>query len=274
LEIVTKISYPDSYVDFYPLYATAQGHWCREDCMIVPTWNHMWFVAYLLVYSLILCAVLALRPSHGQDVSPRALPSQIGPAFLILPWLYLWAARYWLLPVFGITHALVNDFYAHASYGALFLLGFMIAKNEIIFDTAARFRHLALIFAVAGYSGVLYVTQMPAEQYQSNAFYPIFGRGAHELQAWAAIIALLGYAKHHLADADGPWRRWLTKAVFPFYIIHQTVIVVAAYQLDRLALPLPIEVSILLCLTFAACFATAWIASRLKPLGVVLGWAP
>jgi hypothetical protein len=274
LEIVTKINYPDSYWDFYLLYATGQGHWCREDCMIVPTWNHMWFVAYLLVYSLILCAGMALWPKRGQDASPRPTPAWIGPAFLILPWLYLWAARYWLLPIFGITHALVNDFYAHASYGALFVLGFMVAKNEVIFETATRFRHAALILALLGFCGVLFIRALPDEQFNASPLYPIFGRGVHELQAWAAIIALLGYARHHLANADGPWRRWLTKAVFPFYIIHQTVIVVAAYQLDRLALPLVIEVSILLSITFAACFATAWIAGRSKPLGVVLGWAP
>jgi hypothetical protein len=80
LEIVTKINYPDSYWDFYLLYATGQGHWCREDCMIVPTWNHMWFVAYLLVYSLILCAGMALWPKRGQDASPRPTPAWIGPA--------------------------------------------------------------------------------------------------------------------------------------------------------------------------------------------------
>ncbi len=169
---------------------------------------------------------------------------------------------------------MVNDFYAHASYGALFVLGFMVAKNEVIFETATRFRHAALILALLGFCGVLFIRALPDEQFNASPLYPIFGRGVHELQAWAAIIAMLGYARHHLANADGPWRRWLTKAVFPFYIIHQTVIVVAAYQLDRLALPLVIEVSILLSITFAACFATAWIAGLSKPLGVVLGWAP
>ncbi|GLS00106.1 hypothetical protein GCM10007859_01090 [Brevundimonas denitrificans] len=35
--------------DFWVRYATASGNWCDADgCLITPTWNHMWFVAYLL----------------------------------------------------------------------------------------------------------------------------------------------------------------------------------------------------------------------------------
>ena len=39
--------------DFWLKYVTASGGWCDADgCLTTPTWNHMWFVAYLLVYSL------------------------------------------------------------------------------------------------------------------------------------------------------------------------------------------------------------------------------
>jgi uncharacterized membrane protein SpoIIM required for sporulation len=50
------------------------------------------------------------------------------------------------------------------------------------------------------------------------------------IQAWTAIIALLGIADRYL-NFDKPIRTMLTEAVFPFYIIHQTIIVVVIWYL-------------------------------------------
>ena len=60
----------ESYPAFWLDYATASGNWCDADgCLITPTWNHMWFVAYLLVYSLLLAATLAVVPWLGEQLS-------------------------------------------------------------------------------------------------------------------------------------------------------------------------------------------------------------
>jgi hypothetical protein len=41
---------------------------------------------------------------------------------------------------------------------------------------------------------------------------------------WALIVAMLGFARRHL-NRTGPVLRYLTDAVFPYYILHQTLIV-------------------------------------------------
>lgn len=47
--------------DFYHKYVTASGHWCDADgCLTTPTYNHMWFVAYLVLYTLALIPLLPL----------------------------------------------------------------------------------------------------------------------------------------------------------------------------------------------------------------------
>jgi hypothetical protein len=102
----------------------------------------------------------------------------------------------------------------------------------------------------------------------------IVARGLRELQAWAAILACLGFARAHLSTSDGPARRWLTSAVFPCYIVHQTVIVVAGHHLAKLALPLPLEGALLVSITAFACLAAAAAAMRWAPLGFVLGVQP
>ena len=58
-EIVEKLGYSGSVLDFYGKYVTASGHWRPDgEPLITPTYNHMWFVAYLFIYSLILAGLL------------------------------------------------------------------------------------------------------------------------------------------------------------------------------------------------------------------------
>jgi peptidoglycan/LPS O-acetylase OafA/YrhL len=268
LEIVEKIGWSGGFAAFYRLYVQGHGGWCRgDDCLIVPTWNHLWFVAYSLVYALLLAALLAVRP---RAFLPRLPARARAPLFLVGPWLWLWAMRALLLPRFDSTHALVDDWYNHAIYLPLFLLGFAIARSEGIAGLTARVRWPALAAALLGYAGVRTLT---ADGDVEGATL-LVARGFRELQAWAAILAALGFARHHLADRGGPVLRWLTRAVFPFYIVHQTIIVVAGHFLARLGLPLPVEGLLLVLVTVAACLLAAAAAMRWVPLGFVLGVTP
>ena len=47
LEVVEKLGYADGYAAFLRLYIGGYGGFCKDGCLILPTWNHLWFVAYL-----------------------------------------------------------------------------------------------------------------------------------------------------------------------------------------------------------------------------------
>jgi len=85
------------------------------------------------------------------------------------------------------------------------------------------------------------------------------------------MLALIGYARQHLAAADGPIRRTLTEAIFPFYIAHQTIIVVAAYNLNRLHMPVAIEATLLIAITIAGCWLTYVVVRRIPLLRPLFG---
>jgi glucan biosynthesis protein C len=90
------------------------------------------------------------------------------------------------------------------------------------------------------------------------------------LDQWAWIMMLLGFARR-LMNFDSPARRYLTDAVFPFYIIHQTAIVVLGYHLTRLGLPVGAEAAILVAGTATACFVGYEIVKRVGLLRPVFG---
>jgi hypothetical protein len=98
-------------------------------------------------------------------------------------------------------------------------------------------------------------------------------RVVYAVDQWVWIAAILGYGARYL-NRGGPVLRYLSVGVFPFYIVHQTVIILAAWYLMPLNLPLPVEAGLVIAATFAACFAAYEIARRLGWLGLLLGVRP
>ncbi len=262
-EIVEKLGYSGSVIDFYRKYVTASGHWRPDGApLITPTYNHMWFVAYLFIYSLLLAAVLPLLRGRLPALE-RGMDRMLGGwGLLVLPIAALAGLRLWLEPLFPITHALVDDWYNHALSLSAFLFGFLTAKSESIRAGFIRLRWPALALAVGGYLAFVWA-DLP----------PVVGQIAYAVDQWAAIAAVLGFGARHLTRG-GPVLTYLTLGVFPFYIVHQTFIVVAGHHLAKLGLPQGLEALLLVAGTFATCFATYEIVRRVNWLRPLFGLKP
>lgn len=253
--------------NFYWRYLTASGNWCgTQGCITTPTWNHLWFVAYLLVYAILLAALLPLL---------RRLPKGLGvllagPGLFLAPWLVLFVLRATLFPIFGETHAMVGDWYVHAqSFGAV-LLGYAVAKDDAFFARAARWRFAMLGLALTAWAAIVVYRAIYATE-QPPALLLLCMRGVREAQAWAAILAVIGYFHHYTRTADGPIRRMLTHAVFPFYVIHQTIIIVAGHWLTSQRVPLWVEAPVLIAVTMFGCWLFFEITRRIAPLRIWVG---
>ena len=256
---------------FWLKYATASGHWCTPDgCLITPTWNHMWFVAYLLVYTLVLAGLLAMFRRLGERLQAGAERALSGVGLILWPVAFLAATRIFLFPRFDVTHALVDDWYNHAVSLAAFLLGFGLAKSDALRRRLIAARWPSLILALAAYAGwATYAWIYRGEAVPPAALRNVM-RVVYSLDQWCAITAILGFGALHL-NRSSPALRYLTLGVFPFYIVHQTLIVVAAHYLAKLGLPQGLEAAILIAGTFAGCFATYEIVRRIPGVRLLFG---
>lgn len=269
-EVVEKLGYGDGYLAFYGRYLGADGSFCRgDDCLILPTWNHLWFVAYLWVYTVALWLLLRLPAAAIDRVRAGLTAILSGWGVIAWPAVVLMVARMVLIGRFDSTHALVDDWYNHAQYLPLFLLGFLIARATPVWQQMERLRWPALALAALGYGFVAwyfghYVAQPPPDAMRMAQ------RAAWGLNQWASIVAILGFA-HRLAPGDSPVLRYLTQAIFPVYILHQTVIVVAAHNLKPLGIAPAVEGPLLIVVTFAACFAGYEVVRRMAWLRPLFG---
>ena len=260
--------------NFWLRYATAAGNWCAGgECLITPTYNHLWFVVYLLLYSLLLTALLADPGARKamQAVADRAFR---GWGLVVWPLAWLLLIRWTLAPIFEINHALIADWYNHALSFSAFLFGFLTARSETVRQGVMRLRWPALAAAVlawASYAAYAWIYRaedaMPAEALRMAM------RAVYALDQWAFIVAILGFGARWL-NHGGPVLRYLSIGVFPFYIAHQTVTVVAGHHLAKLGLPVVIEAGLLIAATAAGCLVTYEVARRIGWLGLLLGVKP
>ena len=274
LEVVEKVQYAGSYAEFLGLYLTAYQGFCRDgDCLILPTWNHLWFVAYLWAYTVLLYVAIRAVPGLVPRLRSWLERRFVGVGVLLVPIVYLVAARMLLALHFPSTHALLDDWYNHAVYLPMFLLGLALAGTRAPWETIARLRWHALGFAVLGWVFLCVWEALSS----SGALAPTMAlRRLWQLvfsaQMWLVIVAVLGFARRHL-NRDNAARRYLTTAVFPIYILHQTVIVVAAHALQPAGLDPRLEGVVLVLLTGALCFLGYEAIRRVPALRPLFGLA-
>src|ERR1700680_3752141 len=104
-QIVESLGYPAGFPDFYARHYFAFGpQFCRPGpCILLPTWNHLWFVAYLWIYTMALGAVWVAVPGLVDWMERRLVPVLAGVGLLIVPSVALAAYRLAVLPSFPST---------------------------------------------------------------------------------------------------------------------------------------------------------------------------
>lgn len=258
--------YAGSYLDFLPLYFSGHRGFCApgRGCLILPTWNHLWFLPYLFAYTALLAAAHRRWPGV-LDVAAARLPRHLGGAWLLAaPVVWLTLTRIGLAPIFGETHAFFDDLFLHAQYAPAFALGVLLARAPAaaLWPRLVALRHVALVVALLAW-GLIVATQ-PGAPWRALPW---------SLMQWCGIVAALGYARRHL-QRDSALRARLSEAVFPVYVLHQTVTVLGVVLLARWPLPAGVEALALVALTLGVSVAGYELVRRVGVLRPWFGLAP
>lgn len=250
LQLVENGEFQGNFLKFWLQYLDFES----DFSIITPTWNHLWYVVYLLVYTLILAALA--RPlarfmtGTGARISEAVFGGKWGvPALFVLPLVPHYLFNYTLDPLFPTTHALVDDWANHAHSFTLLLTGFLLAKDRAFWNAVHRalpsVLSLALVLGTALTLARLNRGAMTETGWEIYEF-------ARTAYAWSAILSLLGLAQRYLGRPSRALT-YMTEAIFPWYILHQTITVMAGYWLTRQGLSVWIEAPAVILTTFAGC---------------------
>jgi hypothetical protein len=180
-----------------------------------------------------------------------------------------------LLSSFPSTHALVDDWFNHAISGLAFILGYALAGHAPSWEKMVSGRWYTLGLALLTFLAVRLYFSSYFDWLPENVVLRMAQRAVYAANQWTAILAALGWARYLLRGrADSPLRRYLTEGIFPFYIVHQTALIVIAHNIQPLALPLPIEVGLVIAGTAASCLASFELVRRIAWLRPLFGLKP
>ena len=261
-QAVEKTGYQDGFLAFWTHYLSFD----QSFGIIVPTYNHLWFIAYLWLYTVIAIAFWRLLPTLDR-LANRAFS---GLGVTLIPIALFGAYRAFVFPRWGESHIIWADIYAHLHYGTAFVIGLLAANQDRAWSFLTRYRLLTLLSVPLILAVALPLSSTWEDQrgWRGETF--AFLREAY---AWIMICALLGYA-HHYIRRGSSFLTTLSAAIFPFYIIHQTAIVLTGHLISPYRFPLGMEATIILGATVASCVAAYFLALKIPALRVPLGLKP
>jgi glucan biosynthesis protein C len=232
------------------------------------TWNHLWYLAYLWLYTLALTVLLpVLESGPGRRLQAwagalRGWKLVLLPALPLVLWLTV------LLPVYGdADRNFVDDWFRNAEYFTVFLYGYVFARSTGFWDELLRLRRPLLWGALAMMAA--YVSLV-----KSDLVFPepalVAVRVLRGLFMWTTLLAILAWSRH-LLDRPFRWLPYASEAVFPWYVIHQTATVLIAFWLVPMELGAPLEAFLVVGGTIVACVLGHELVRRVGVLRPLFG---
>lgn len=235
------------------------------------SWHHLWYIPYIWVYSMMLLPVIVWIKS-----------SRSGRAALEL--FHRWLEKPWLLFLIFIpslvSELLLRPYWPHDAHNLLadwanfshkltfFVVGYILSSGTRPWEVMERHRRKFLM------AGLLATTALYAvwfSSWQSTVILNVFRHALQNFHIWMWILLALGYGRRYL-NFNHPFLRYTNEAVYPFYILHQTVIVILGYYIAWMDWGITAKFLLVMGGTFLVTWGLyAWIIKPFNWLRVSLG---
>lgn len=191
------------------------------------TWNHLWFLPYILAYTILLWAVYPLINSRRCNPIWQWLYQHLNVrAVIFIPVVLLYGIGWWLYDQHPVTHNFVQDWFNHARSLLCFVLGFALVKVPHVWNKFSTIRWQILAVALLTYTYALFVFN-GGSLGESLIAQEINGL-IWSANSWLWILTTIAWAQHWFTFSN-PLLKYLNSGVYCFYILHQTLIIAIAY---------------------------------------------
>jgi len=223
------------YLDFY-LTRVLQFHFYPGGDF---SWHHLWFILYLYVYVVLLLPAMLWWKRTAKHIAPGkwlfllGIPLGINEALLKLR--------------FPETHNLVSDWYIFNHYLLLTAYGYFMASMPGVWKWLSDFRRWSLVMGLAAFFLLISLFTTGIILHDS-----LIDRVGSNLFTWLWLMVFLGYGYRYLSRTNRVLA-WAKDASYPFYIMHQTIIVAIGYYVIQCAWGPWMKYFAILLLSMGAC---------------------
>ena len=202
------------------------------------SWHHLWFVLYLLLYSLLsLPLLIYLRSPQSTWFKEKIFRYFSGATgILLVPPIAILVTQILLRPYFPEETHDLKDLAYFIYYFCFFLFGMLCYSNPNLWEAIGENRKrllLTTVFALIPFY-VLYfhvrgIIHFPWSDDTVEIIFDIVGI----FVAWFTVITIIAHGQHYL-NKPHPWLKYFNEGLYPFYILHQTVIIMIGYYICQL----------------------------------------
>lgn len=195
-------------------------------------WFHLWFIGYLLLYCILtLPFLVVLRKEWG-----KRLISKLATLFAQKKWLI-----FALIMPLIIVDVMIGVYWNPKGSKFLSLLIFFVygylffTKNQFVV-LIRKYRKFTIIGAVITALIVLAIGDKTGfgDVYVYSGFIPfVLGKIVKNINLLLWLCTIVGFAKRYL-NFNHSILKYANEAVYPFYILHQTVLIVLGYYVIQL----------------------------------------
>lgn len=224
------------------------------------SWHHLWFVLYLLLFSLLALPLLKyLRSDRSARFKQSVLRVLSSPAgLLFIPAFVLLISQILLRPYFPEeTHDLAHDWAFFTFYFLFFMMGILCYSSAELWNAIGRSRkHLlvAMIVSLIPFY-IIYLhwrghIMLPGDDRTHEIIFDVSAL----FVSWFTVITIIAYGQHYL-NRPHPWLSKINEGLYPFYILHQTVIIWIGYYICQLSWSISAKYWTISFLTAVSCVA-------------------
>lgn len=238
------------------------------------SWHHLWFILYLLVFSLIaLPFLIYLRSPRSEKFRTWIANVMTSPAgMLFVPSVTLLITQILLRPYFPEeTHALINDWAFFTFYFLFFFFGMLSYSNPKLWLSIEANRKYFLVCMLLSlipfYICYFSFRELIVLPWGEDTVETIFDVTAIFV-SWFTVITIVGFGQHYL-NKPHKWLSIINEGLYPFYILHQTVIIAIGYYICQLDWSISLKfwtvsfLTLLSCLGFYLAFIRPFNVMRL-----------
>jgi hypothetical protein len=215
-----------NFVDFYHTVFTTGAYPAGNF-----SWHHLWFIVYLFLYDIVFAPLFkwSMSESGKQRLSFfNKLANRKWIYLLMVPSVIAYVS---MSRSFPETHDLIHDWGRHVYWIFFLLTGFTCINFPALMDSLERNRRTSFLIAFASILVINYFRWNNAEPEIPNManYWRMYAQmSLFPLTAWCWIFTAIGYGKRYL-NKKHSIQNYINEAVYPFYILHQTVIVIIVY---------------------------------------------
>ncbi len=253
LERVTQ-GYTGSFWQFYPSVFEGKAYPAGNT-----SWHHLWFILYLFIYDLISVPLFKwLLFGKGKIFAETKLAWLAKGKWIYLLMIPSMAFFSALILKFPSFQNLVSDWAMFIYYYLFVVLGYLVMCNLQLVDSMVRNRRFSMLLAFGSIILINYfrwnnltLEKMLGNNWQQSPFTYVY-LCIYPLIAWSWVFMLVGYAKKYI---DKPHRihGYVNQAIYPFFILHQPIIVIVAYYVVKVNESIITKYLFIVLVTFILC---------------------